>query len=373
MSRTVYKNLFKPLNLNGLRLNNRITMAPLYVGYADLGGKISPLLLEHYRLMARSGAALVMVENASITPGGSGSLRTLRCDHNRYLKGLETLAEAIKKEGALAGLQINHAGRFAHGAQPVAPSAVPAFDKTPHPLARKEIRTIRRQFAKAALRVKEAGFDIVELHGGTGYLLAQFVSPRTNKREDAYGGRIENRLRFPLEVVGDVRDQVGDFPVGYRFMADEWLPDGLKLQESKVLARALEKAGVTYLSVMGGTYESFFLPEVVKKSRRPGYMVNLAAAIKKTVKLPVITAGRISTPALAERILKEKKADLIGLARMLWVDPEWPQKAFEGRDRSIRKCSPKCNACLQLVMQGRPALCPKWKKEKRERYRELYK
>jgi 2,4-dienoyl-CoA reductase (NADPH2) len=101
-------------------------------------------------------------------------------------------------------------------------------------------------------------------------------------------------------------------------------------------------------------------------------MVHLASAIKKEVKLPVITAGRISTPALAESILKEKKADLIGLARMLWVDPEWPQKARQGQDRSIRKCSPKCNACLQLVMQGKPGLCPKWTKDKRERYRELY-
>jgi NADPH2 dehydrogenase len=123
---------------------------------------------------------------------------------------------------------------------------------------------------------------------------------------------------------------------------------------------------------MGGTYESFFLPEILKKSRKPGYMVTLASAIKEAVKVPVITAGRISTPALAESILKEKKADLIGLARMLWVDPEWPQKAREGQDRSILKCNPKCGACLELVMEGKPALCPRWKKEKREKYRALY-
>jgi 2,4-dienoyl-CoA reductase (NADPH2) len=347
-------------------------MAPLYLGYAAPGGKISPLLLDHYKLMAQSGVALIVVENARITPKGSGSPRTLRCDHDRCIKGLESLAGVIKRKNTLASLQINHAGRFAHVPAPVAPSQVAAFNKTPRALTKKEISTIQKQYAKAALRVKKAGFDLVELHGGTGYLIAQFVSPRTNKRQDAYGGTIENRMRFPLKVFKCVKDLVGDFPVGYRFLADEWLPDGLHVEESAILAKALEKAGVAYISVMGGTYESFFLPETVKKSRRPGYMVSLASAIKKNVKVPVITAGRISTPALAESILQEKKADLIGLARMLWVDPEWPRKARQGRDRSILKCSPTCDACLQLVMQGKPALCPRWKKEKRKMYRDLY-
>jgi 2,4-dienoyl-CoA reductase (NADPH2) len=372
MKKRFYPNLFRPLKLDGLKLKNRITMAPLYLGYAALGGKMSALLLKHYERMAQSGAALIVVENASIAAGGSGSPRTIRCDHDRYLGGLESLAAVIRKENALAALQINHAGRFAHVAQPVAPSAVPAFGRTPRALSKKEMTTIQRQYARGALRVKKAGFDLVEIHGGTGYLLAQFVSPRTNRRQDAYGGAIENRLRFPLEVVRRVKDLVGDFPVGYRFLAEEWLPDGLHVEESVILARALEEAGVAYISVMGGTYESFFLPEIINKSRRPGYMVSLAGPIKNSVKVPVITAGRISTPALAESILSEKKADLIGLARMLWVDPEWPSKARQGLDRSIVKCSPKCDACLQSVMHGKPAFCPKWKKEKRKAYRALY-
>jgi len=222
------------------------------------------------------------------------------------------------------------------------------------------------------VRVQKAGFDLVELHGGTGYLLSQFVSPRTNKREDAYGGTIEKRGRFSLEVLKRVKDAVGDFPVGYRFLADEWLPDGLQLNESLVLAKALAENGVAYISVMGGTYESFFLPHIVKKSQRPGYMVSLAAAVKKEVKAPVITAGRISTPARAEAILQNKEADLIGLARMLWVDPEWPKKAREGRDNAILKCSPKCDACFKVVMKGRPALCTRWNKEKRAEYSEMF-
>jgi NADPH2 dehydrogenase len=372
MKNTVYPNLFKPLNLDGLRLKNRITMAPLYLGYAAAGGKISPLLLYHYKLMAHSGAAMIMVENASIAPGGSGAPRTIRCDHDRYVPGLAQLAASIKDQKSLAGLQINHAGRFAHVADPVAPSAVAAFNRTPRELTRKEITTVARQFAKAAFRVKKAGFDLVELHGGTGYLLAQFVSPRTNQRTDSYGGDLGNRMRFPLEVLKRVKDTVGDFPVGYRFLAAEWLPDGLKLKESLVLAQALSQNGVAYISAMGGTYESFYLPEVVQKSRKPGYMVGLAGAVKKLVDVPVIAAGRISTPARAESILKARKADLIGLARVLWVDPQWPQKARQGRERAILKCGSKCDACMQLVMQGKPAFCPRWPKEKRTLHREMF-
>ena len=372
MRKPAYKNLFKPLNLNGLRLKNRITMAPLYLGYAASGGRMSPLLLHHYNEMAKSGAAMIMVENASITTSGSGSPQTIRCDHNRYLKGLEALADTIHKEKSLAGLQINHAGRFAYVSESVAPSAVPTFGKTPRALTRREITTIQKQFAKAALRVKNAGFDLVELHGGTGYLLAQFVSPRTNKRSDSYGGSIENRIKFPMEVLKRVKDAVGDFPVGYRFLVDEWLPDGLEECESILLAKSLEQEGIAYISAMGGTYESFFLPEIVKKAKRVGYMVSLAAAVKKNVNIPVIAAGRISTPSKAESILSKKKADLIGLARMLWVDPEWPKKARKGEDRSILKCSPRCDACFQLVMQGKPAYCPKWSKEKRAIYRGLF-
>lgn len=372
MKKAHYKKLFSPIKVDGMRLKNRITMTPLYLGYASEKGTVSPLMLHHYKQMAQSGAALIVVENASIAAGGSGSPRTVRCDHNRFLNGLESLAQCIKDEKARAGLQINHAGRFAYVDEPVAPSAVTAYNKTPRALTRREIATIQKQYAQAALRVQKAGFDLVELHGGTGYLLSEFVSPRTNKREDAYGGTIENRIRFPLEVLKQVKDRVGDFPVGYRFLADEWLPDGLHLDESVVLAEALAKNGVAYISVMGGTYESFFLPHIVKKSQQPGYMVSLAAAVKNSVKVPVITAGRISTPARAESILKEKKADLIGLARMLWADPDWPKKAREGRDNAILKCSPKCDACFNLVMKGRPAFCTRWNKEKRAEYSGLY-
>lgn len=367
-----FPHLFKPIKIGGLRIKNRITMAPLYLGYAAEGGAVSQLILDHYGLMAKSGAGLIVVENASVAAGGCGSPRTLRCDHGRFGKGLARLAEAIQKQKSRAGLQINHAGRFAGVAEPVAPSAVLTFGRTPRELSRKEITAIQKQYAAAALRVRSAGFDLVELHGGTGYLLSEFVSPRTNQRADGYGGSLENRMRFPLEVLKRVKDTVGDFPVGYRFLADEWLPDGLKPEESGVFAQRLDENGVAYISVMGGTYESFFLPEVVQRSKRPGYMANLAAAVKKQVRVPVIAAGRIQSPALAEAILAEKKADLIGLARVLWADPRWAIKARQGREAEIVSCNPKCNACMELVMKGRPAFCSRWSNAERDASKALF-
>ncbi|MBF0551475.1 MAG: NADH:flavin oxidoreductase [Deltaproteobacteria bacterium] len=361
----MYSHLFTELEVGGVKLKNRLTMAPLYLGYAGEDGIVSELILDHYRLMAQSGVALVVVENATVDyPVGRNSNHCLRVDGDDQIEALSRLATAIKQEGAVACLQINHGGRYAVPPGFVAPSAVETFGRMPRALIIQEIEPIIDQYAQAALRVKQAGFDMVELHGGTGYLLAQFVSPRTNKRTDIYGGSPEARRKFPLDVVAAVKAVVGEFPVGYRFLADEWLPDGLQLAESRVFARSLDAAGVAYISVMGGTYESFFLPEMVAKSKQEGYMVDLAAAIKQEVSGPVITAGRIAHGPLAEQIVASGQADLIGLARVLWADPEWPQKVQVGKEDEIHHCNPECDVCLQMIMKGRPALCASWPKEK---------
>ena len=364
--------LFSEITIQGLTLKNRLTMAPLYLGYADEGGTVSKMLLDHYRLMAQSGVAMVVVENATVDyPDGSGSTRTLRADTDANLAGLKELAATIKQEGALACLQINHAGRFANAAQtPIAPSAVNTFGRMPRAMEENELRTVIDQFAAAAARVKAAGFDMVELHGGTGYLLAQFLSPHTNHRSDAYGGNPENRQRFPLEVLARVIETVGNFPIGYRFMADEWLPDGLGLEASRRFAKILADSGIAYISVMGGTYESFMLPEVVERSKQEGYMLDLAAAIRAEVDVPIISAGRFATPDFAEKAIAEGKTDLIGLARVLWTDPEWPRKAREGRESELIHCNPDCgDACMQMIMMGKPALCVKWPAEKMKQWK----
>jgi NADPH2 dehydrogenase len=357
--------VFSPYEVGGLHLKNRLTMAPLFLGYAGEGGMVSPALLDHYRLMAQSGVALIVVENASVDhPVASGSHRELRADTDECLEGLARLARTIKQEGAVAGLQLNHAGRFAKVAdQPVAPSPVEAFGRTPRALSVGEMQDIARKFAECAVRAQQAGFDFVEVHGGTGYLLASFISPRTNRRDDDYGGSLANRCRFPQEVVTAVKAAVGDLPVGYRLLADEWMPGGLGIEESCRAAQLLESAGVAYLSVQGGMHESYGLPEVIERSKVPGYMVDLAASVKRVVGVPVIAAGRIDSGRLAEAILAEGQADLIGLARVLWADPEWPTKVREGREDEIVRCDCQ-DACNKLVAAGKAALCACWEREK---------
>jgi 2,4-dienoyl-CoA reductase (NADPH2) len=162
------------------------------------------------------------------------------------------------------------------------------------------------------------------------------------------------------------REAVGqECPVGYRFLVNEWLPGGFEPPEDQAVAQALEKGGVAYLSVMGGTYESFFLPEVIERSAQDGYMSDLAGRVKQAVSVPVVTAGRITNPALAEKILDQDQADLVGLARMILTDPEWVQKACEGRESEILECRTGCDVCVSQVMGGQSVVCAAWPSEKR--------
>ena len=359
--------LFKPFEIKGLVLKNRITMAPLYLGYAGLEGEVNRVLLDHYQEMGASGAALIVVENASVEPLGAGSPFTLRVDDDRFIAGLAELAKTIKKEGALAFLQINHAGRFAYIPDKIAPSAVPAWGAVPRVMNEEDLGRVRDAFARAAVRVREAGFDGVEIHGGTGYLLPQFLSPRTNLREDDYGGDLERRMRFPLEVVEAVIRAVGtDYPVGYRFLADEQMEGGLSLDEALSYAERLYLLGPAYLSVMAGTHESFHKPENAAGEKKEAYMVSYAQAVKEALgDMPVVTAGRIQTPETAARIISEGKADLIGLARVLLADPLWPRKAAGSEPGPIRACEPTCSLCFKRTAAGKPVFCSQWSREKR--------
>jgi len=364
--------VFTPYTIKGLSLKNRLIMAPLFLGYADLNGEVTPLVLDHYREMAASGVSLVVVENVSVDPSGSGSPYILRADHDRYISGLAELAKAIHDQGALAFLQLNHAGRYAYPQERFAPSPVKTGKIVPREMTLKEIRKVVQAFADGARRVKQAGFDGVELHGGTGYLMVQFLSPRTNHRRDAYGGNLENRMRFPLEATDAVMDAVGgEYPVGYRFLADEWLPDGLHTRETIPFARELEGRGVAYLSVMAGTYDSFRLPDYVEAEKSEGYMALFAGEIKASVAAtPVVAAGRIQSPSTAEKILREGRADLVGLARVLFADPLWPRKAKGEVPDPIVPCEPACSLCNKRVGKAKPAFCSQWKKERRDNFLE---
>jgi 2,4-dienoyl-CoA reductase-like NADH-dependent reductase (Old Yellow Enzyme family) len=362
--------LFSPFELKGIILKNRVTMAPLFLGYANPDGTVSPLILDHYREMAASGVSLVVVENAAVDTSGLGSPYVLRLDHDRFLPGLSALAGAIHEEGAVAFLQINHAGRYAYTPQRIAPYPFQTGKIIPREMSQEDIDRTVEAFGAAARRVKKAGFDGVEIHGGTGYLLVQFLSPRTNQRTDGYGGPLENRMRFPIQVTEAVLSEVGEgYPVGYRFLADEALPDGLHTEETTVLASELEKRQIAYLSVMAGTYDSFFRPEYMEKERHEAYMAHFAGEIKRAVsQTPIIAAGRIQNPSTAEKILNEGTADLIGLARVLLADPLWPKKAQGLVKEPIVSCEPACSLCFKRVAQGKPVFCSQWAKARREAF-----
>ncbi|MGQ9794872.1 oxidoreductase [Desulfosoma sp.] len=367
---TRYPLLFSPLGMKGVSLSNRITMASFFAGYAGADGTVTPLLLDHYGEMARSGAAMIVVENIGVHETGLGSPFMLRADDDCYLPSLEQLARVIKKEGALAAAQINHAGRYAYTPHRLTPSPFRTGEVVPKEMDEPDMETVRQAYAAAARRLREAGFDLVEIHGGTGYLLVQFLSPRTNRRGDKYGGPLENRMPYPLEVVAAVQDAVGPgYPVGYRFLADECLKDGLMVEETSVYAVELEKRQVAYLSVMAGTYDSFFLPDYLAREKVQGYMADLAARIKKAVAgTPIIAAGRIQDPETAETILEQGKADLIGLPRILFADPLWPRKAKGEVPEPIVRCEPACSPCMKRVIKGKPAFCSQWSKDKREAF-----
>ncbi len=366
-----YPKLFSPIQVGNRELANRLIMAPLYTGYATMDGRLSPYLVEHYKCMGASGLAMVVVESVAVTAADMGSLRTIRAHDDEHVEDLAQIAKAVKEGGALACCQLNHPGRFALLSGPVGPSPVEVSGMVPRELPEEEIQELVQAYAASARRVKEAGFDMVELHGGTGYLLASFVSPRTNQRTDAYGGSLEGRLRFPLEVLAATQEAVGkDFPVGYRFLVNEWLPGGFEPPEDQPVAQALEKGGVAYLSIMGGTYESFFLPEVIERVSQDGHMSDQAARVKQAVSIPVMTAGRITGPGLAENILAEHQADLIGLARMVLADPDWVRKAQEGKEGEILECRVGCDVCVTQVMSGQGVVCAAWPKERRSEVKE---
>jgi 2,4-dienoyl-CoA reductase-like NADH-dependent reductase (Old Yellow Enzyme family)/nucleotide-binding universal stress UspA family protein len=386
-----FPNLFEPFAIPPVPLRNRITMAPLFTAYAHRDGTVSELTLLHYREVACGGAAMVVVANCIVDPSGIWSKRSLRADDDRFVPGLQKLAETIKQEGATAVLQLNHGGRFAKGKTLYAPSSISLDDldfkglyqtiakflpleeqlalaleamgqltRPPREMSIAEIDAVIAAYARAAVRAQRAGFDMVEIHGATGYLPVQFLSPRTNRRKDGYGGELENRMRFPLELVEAVKGAVGHaFPVGYRFTADEGLPYGFSLKEARVFARKLSDNRVAYLSVTGGTYESSLDQMPHEESQGHRSSVDLAQEIKKVTHLPVIASGGIKTPTLAETILKEKKADLVGLARSLFADPLWPQKAHNGQENAIVLCK-DCRTCFKSVVADKPAFCLQW-------------
>jgi len=345
-----FPNLFSEGKIGNLTIPNRIVMPPMATNLANEDGSVSSRLIDYYVERAKCGTGLIILENVQVDyPQGKNICCQLRLDDDKYMTGFFELAEAVHNWGTRIFMQIHHAGRqttpdITEGHQPVAPSPVPCgfLGVQPRELTVCEIEEIIQKFVRTAVRAKGAMFDGIELHGAHGYLIGQFMSPLTNRRIDQYGGSLERRMRFPLEIISSIKEAVGtDYPICFRFSADEFVEGGITLEEGKKIAKMLEEAGVHVLHVSAGIYES--MPTILEPSRfEQGWRVYLAEEVKKVVKIPVITVGVIREPEFAEQILADGRADFVAIGRGLIADPEWPRKAQEGRSNEIRKCI-SCN------------------------------
>lgn len=358
-----YEHLLAPAFIGDRWIKNRVVMAPMATGFGANSGEVTDTLVAYYERRARGGVGTIIVEAACIdgTRGREG-MQQIRIDSPVYLAGLSRLAEAIQSHGCVAFIQLFHAGRqtaelITQGQAPVAPSAIPCpiMRTMPRELATAEVEQIRDRFVSAAVLAAQAGFDGVEIHAAHGYLVNQFLSPDTNLRTDKYGGSLENRMRFLLEIIAGIKKQCPQLLISVRLNLDDFMPEGLKLTESLQVCQALEQAGIHILHVSCGTYPSG-LTSIEPSSYQEGWRMYLAQEAKKVVSIPVIGGGMIRQPAFAEQVLADGQADFVFLGRPLLADPDWVLKAAQGRDQDIRPCI-VCNQCIGSKFKGLALHC----------------
>ena len=352
-----FARLFSPGNIGTMRLPNRFVMPPMATNYADENGCVTDRQIAYYRERARGGAGYITFEHTAVLQQGKAAVRMAMISSDEHVPGFKRLADAIHQEGGRLVIQINHGGRATASAftgMPLAaPSAIacPTRTEVPEAMSPEAIRDLIRAYTAAALRVKAAGADGIEVHMAHGYLLNQFLSPFSNQRTDEFGGSPEKRLGVPLEALRAVRQAVGaQFPVLCRISADEYVPGGLTLADSQKIARALEANGADAIHVSAAVPASGYMPQPPYYLPE-GVFAHLAAGIKSVVKVPVIAVGRIRTAALAETLLEEGKADFIAFGRALIADPRLPAKVRVGSDSEIIPCI-SCNRCIQSFREG---------------------
>lgn len=361
--------LFEPINIGGMSLKNRLVMAPMTLNLCK-DGFVTERMINFFKERAKGGVGLIIVGDGIVDfPIGNNSKEALAIDNDKYIPGLRRLVEAVKAYDVKIVMQLSHAGRRAgrvskttgrlevtRGLIPVAPSSiahpVPGY-VVPRELTVEEIEEIIEKFGEAAGRAVEAGFDGVGLHCAHMYLCGQFLSPWANKRTDKYGGDLNGRLRFVIEVVRRMRREIGNRPIICRINGEE--PEGGNtLEDIQGIAQRLEENGVDSISVSVGFGAAIkahgFIPSVAPMRFPQGCIVHLAENIKRKVSVPIIVANKIRDIDFAEKILQDGKADLIALGRPLIADPELPRKALEGRSEDIIPCT-SCCRCIQYVLE----------------------
>lgn len=353
--------LFRPIYLGSLEIKNRIFMPAMHLNMCK-NFQVTDQLVEFYRCRAFGGVGLISVGYATVDEF-SGGPKNIGTHHDDFIPGLTRLAAAIHEGGAKAAVQLNHAGRynpsvFLGGQQAVAPSPVPSrlTGETPRELTEAEIHATIKRFGEAAMRVKKAGFDLVEILAGTGYLISEFLSPLTNKRTDSYGGSLENRMRFGLAVIAEVKSCLGnDFPVMVRLNGNDFMEGGIGPDELLEFGAALADTGVHALCVNVGWHEAQ-MPQIVTKVPR-GVFAYLARDMKRKVNVPVIASHRINDPQTARLLLEEQFCDMVAIGRALIADPDLPAKAQHGREEEIIHCVGCGQGCFDHIFKMKAVEC----------------
>lgn len=346
---TLLKYMSAPLQLGPVEIKNHFIVSPMVMNCCNEDGTTTEKWIAYHEEKAKGGWGLIITEDVAVDPTG----RTYQ-----FLPGLWTdyqieshkrLTERVHAAGAKIFAQIFHGGRqtqqWITGQQVWAPSPIPCPVKKemPHEMTTQEVDDMIEKFGDAAYRAKFAGYDGVQIHGGHGYLITEFASSYSNKRIDKYGGNFMNRMRFPVEIVKNIKAKCGDdFPIDYKISGEEQVEGGTNIEDTKAMAMVLEEAGVTSLNVSVGVYESWYM-QVPPSVMGHGWLTKYSSEIKKVVNIPVTTVGRINNPLVAEAIIKSGKADACYMGRASLADPHMPNKAMAGHFEDIIQCI----ACLQ--------------------------
>ena len=350
-----FPNLFSPVKVGSLELSNRLVVPPMGFDLAEEGGFVGQAAIDYWVARARGGWGLLTFEFTVVDPLGKAGPRHTGLWNDDFIPGFRRLTDAVHRHGAKIAIQLGHTGRQTTkkiiGAQPVSASAIPCpvAREIPRALHTEEVYELVEKFGDAAVRAREAGFDVIQIHGAHGYLIAQFMSPLTNRRIDEFGGSFHNRIRFPLEILRNVRSKVGkSFPLTFRLSGEERVPGGRTIDETRVIARQLEDAGIDAIDVSVGMNASgryIISPAVMP----PGFLLSYGAEVKKAVSVPVIAVGRINHPMFAEDAIATGKADIIAMGRASLADPELPKKVIEGRLDEISPCIACLQGCARLL------------------------
>jgi 2,4-dienoyl-CoA reductase-like NADH-dependent reductase (Old Yellow Enzyme family)/thioredoxin reductase len=354
----ILKSLFSPGLICNMGLKNRVVLPPMATALCEPGGVVSKKLVDFHIARVKGGCGLNIVELAAVHPStiGKGKFGIGIFD-DKFIPGLKELSLAIKIGGGMPAIQLWHAGRQINSQDVitdyiVAPSAIPCpvCKEKPKELTIFEIEELIDSFGDAALRAKEAGFEAVEVHGAHGYLICQFLSSYSNKRDDKYGGSMENRARFAVEIVKNIKAKTGyRFPLLFRLSSEEYVEGGIDIKQAIQISRILESSGVDALHISAGNYES--LHYIVPPLDVPvAFNVKRAAAIKEVVSIPVIVAGRINDPLLADKIISDDQADFVSIGRGQLADPDFCIKALNDDFDSILKCIACNQGCIDRVL-----------------------